>query len=1158
MPQVFDGWRQTAITKLTQMYKIYTKNFGVANRLYDKILLIMRLTTVILIASLVQVSAATFGQRITLNQQNIPLKTALREITRQSGYGFYYDGKVIGDDQKVGINISDAEIGDALKSVLAGLDLTYSIDGKIVSIKKKEEPSFLDKIVARFQEINVWGRVIDENGNLLPGATVKYRDKITRTDFRGEFILKDVTPNELLEVSYIGYVTLQIKAQAVMGNIVLKLSDSKLDEVQVIAYGQTTKRFNVGSVSTLTAKDLERQPVSNVLDALQGQVPGLSITTTGGVPGSRTLAQVRGQNNLGNTPDRVVNTYDQPLLIVDGVPMPLQNNALIGSSFANGGGNSYWSTQTGLSSINGINPLDIESISILKDADATSIYGSQGSNGVILITTKRGKAGKEALSFALNQGFTNPSTTIPMMNTEQYLSMRKEALANSKVTPGLGSDPDLLLFDQNKYTNWMKSFFGGTAHRTDLHFNLSGGSFTDNYLISGGYTRTTYNFPGDMADKRYNLHTSFTHQSNDQRFKLQLGTDYSYNINNNSGTPSALIGFTLTPNFPDLLDATGKPIWSYKGFQYAGYQGNPLATLVRSAVNGTHSLNTHINMTYEILPKLTLGILGGYARMSEDFNTKVPISSQNPLYGPVGNVNYQSRNTDIINIVPQLNFTQPIGKGTLTVLVGGTYKRNYGKDMSALGFGYTSDALLDYLGAAQSTSITNSANYYKYIDVFSRINFRYADKYIINLTANRDGSSNFGPRKRYGNFGSAGAAWIVSEEKWLKNLSFLSFLKLSANVGTSGSDGVAPYQYQPNWRVSSSTPYQTFPGYTPLNPFNPEYAWASNRKFHEQVDLGFFKDRLLLSFTLYQNRAANQLVSYIQPIQTGFNSITTNAPYVVKNSGLEFSIASTNINTKEFRWVTNLNMSRNNNNLASFPNIESSPYASYYVVGKSLNARQLIPYERVNPQTGLFEFRKADGTLTSSPNNTSGFNKVGGDRTVLLDINPKLQGGLGNTFTYKNISLNLFFQYSIQKGNNYLNNIYANSVTSIPGTPLVNLPADILGRQWQKPGDEATLQRFADGFNGADGYMVWNAGNAFAVSTGSFSDASYIRLKTTSLAYSLPTKWMKKAFLKNCSININAQNLFLISGYELGDPETMSLFAIPPQKTVVMGINASF
>lgn len=1130
---------------------------------------IMKLTFIIMTLFLMQVSASTLAQRITLQENNSSLKKVFTEIRKQTGYIVLCQSEQLNSAKPVTIKLDNVSLEDGLKQILEGQNLDFSIEDKSIVIKQKA-PDILDKIkkiVAIPSDIT--GIVTDSAGHPLLGATVSLKETkfYTLTDIKGNFRLSNVPKGKYtLAVTYVGYAKLErvIATDGTPTNLYLVLhpATSQLDQIQIVAYGTTTRRNNIGSIYTVTAAQIEKQPVTNILNALEGQVPGLNITPTSGVPGSRTLAQVRGQNNLASasTSTSVLNTYDQPLFIVDGVPMPLQNQALIGGGFASAAFNGPLGNQTGLSSINGINPLDIESISVLKDADATSIYGSQGSNGVVLITTKRAKAGADALSVTFNQGMTQSTRTTPMMSTQQYLSMRNEGLTNDQLTPDPAYDPDITSFDQNKNTDWVKKFFGGTARYTDLHANLSGGNVNNSYLISGGYTRNTYNFPGDMADNRYTLHSSFTHTSNNKKFKLDFGTDYSYGVNNNSGEPASLVGFTMAPNFPDLLDSNGNPIWSYKGYSYSGgFQKNPLAYLKESASNGTHNLNTHINASYKILPNLTVSLNAGYARTSENFIYALPIGAQDPQYSPTGSSTFSFRNTDVINIIPQINYDKQIGKGKLSVLIGGSYKKNYSTGYDINGSGYTSDELLNSTIGATSYQIDNSASYYKYVDAFARINYNWDGKYIINLTGNRNGSSNFGPGKRYGSFGSAGLGWIFSEENWVRNnLTFLSFAKIAANYGTSGSDGVAPYQYQPNWRVAGSYPYQGLTGYYPVTPMNPVYAWALNKKFNEQIDLGFFHNQLLVNFTLYQNLATNQLVSYLEPIQTGFSGITANAPYQVKNKGWELSINSGNIKAGDFSWAGSLNIYHNTNTLASFPNIENTPYASYYIVGKPLSNIKLIPYEGVNPQTGLFQFKAADGTITSNPKLRSGFNNVGGDETQLVDINPKLQGGFGNTFTYKRLSLYLFFNFSIQKGPNYLYSIYSNSITALPGTPLVNEPAILYGKEWKKPGDQATVQQFIEGNAGSvTDLQASNAAAAFAASTGAFGDASYIRLKTASLSYRLPDSWTKKMALKSCSFYVSGQNLFLITGYKLGDPEALDLFNIPPQRTIVAGINVS-
>jgi TonB-linked SusC/RagA family outer membrane protein len=1121
----------------------------------------MKVTAIILLSACITASATGYTQKVSLSENNVPLEKVFKEIKKQTGFSFFFNEDLLTKATKVTVRVKDVSLQEALEICFKGQPLTYSIIGNTIVVEEIKKVITDEQLNLPPPIIDIKGRIINENGEPVAASiTVKGTQKGSTSNTDGYFELKGVDENATLVITATNIETQEIKVNGKtdLGTISVKIKVSPIDEIQVIGFGTINRRYGTGSVSVVSAKQIETQPVSNILQTLQGQVPGLNIISPNGMPGSRSLAQIRGQNTLANKAENVLTTFDQPLILVDGVPLPLQNQSLMGNTFASAAGASYWQQfSSGLSSLNGINPLDIESVSVLKDADATSIYGSQGSNGVILITTKRAKAGKDVLNISFNSGFNKASRLTPMLNTRQYLDMRNEALTLTGVAANQFADPDLLIFDQERQINWMKEFYGGTSRRTDLHVSLSGGSLSTTYLVSGGFTKETYNFPGDMSNTRYSIHSAFNHKSKNQKFKVDFVTDFSYGDNTASGEPGALIGFTLAPNFPDLLDADGKPVWSYKGYTYGGYQHNPLAAVQRKAKNESYQLNTNLLLSYEILTNLKLSVNAGYGRTSETFYSALPKGTQNPAYMPTGRASFGNRNTDVINIVPQIDYNKSIGKGLLTAMAGGTYKRNYLFGTTVNGYGYTSDALMNSIAGASSIDAANTGSYYKYAGVFGRVNFRWDNKYIINLTGNRDGSSNFGPDKQFGSFGSVGAGWILSEENWLKNFSpVLSFVKLSANYGTSGSDGVAPYQYQSNWRRAGSNTYQGLPGYNPINPLNPEYAWASNKKFTQQIDLGFFADRLLINFGLYQNRSNNQLVSYLQPIQTGFPSIVTNAPYEVTNNGWEVTISTNNVTRKDFRWTTSMNLSQNHNKLASFPDIASSPYASYYVVGQSLFAKQLVPFAGVNAQTGLFEFYKADGTKSSLINNASGFNKVGGDLTQLLELMPKLQGGLTNTITWKTLTFSFLLQFCVQDGPNYLRNIYSGP-GMIPGTPLVNQPVALLDGLWHKPGDVAITQRLNSGFSGANGFNVYLAGNAFTSSTGAYSDASYIRMKNVSLSYSLPEKWTKRLFMKGCSLYGNAQNLFLITGYKVGDPETLNIYTIPPQRTVVLGINVN-
>jgi TonB-linked SusC/RagA family outer membrane protein len=1153
--------------------------------LLTKTMRVMKLTALFILFFCLHVSAKLSSQTVTLSLKDVPVQKVLQQVMFQTGVSIVYNDSLFADLHPVSIHVKNATVNDVLDVCLAGRDLSYDYKGNIIVIRPFAAP------VRNFMDIAIRGRVVDENGQPLAGASVTVKKSKNSIITNADGIFNSiVSTGDILVISFIGYDPVEYKVTPAVAttigqksdrgqrvqidlsvyvdiSIVLKKSNSPLDEVRVIAYGQDTKRFSTGSVSTVSAKEIQDQPVTNLFQALQGRVPGMVVTSMSGAPGSMTVMQIRGQNSLASNPNDFLHHLDQPLYIIDGVPLSVQNTALPGgglsasnpSTFAGGGLMQY---QTGLSPINGINPADIESISVLKDADATSIYGSQGSNGVVLITTKRGKGGPDKVDIFVNSGPTTASRTVPMMNTLQYLEMRKEALRNSGISPNEFSDPDLLVFDQGKYTNWMKKFYGDVAVHTDVHASVSGGNEFNNYLVSGGYTRDTYNYPGDFAENRFSLHTSFFHSSVDRRFSINFGTDYSYDQNNTSaGTINVFAGFTMAPNFPDLLNDKGNLQWSYKGVNFNNFQGNALSYTKQPENVGIRTFNSHLALKYQLFPSLSIGVNAGYNRISEHDYAAVPIAAQNPMYGAVGQASFLDQNNDAIIIEPQLNFNRGIGKGVLSILLGGTYKKTTSDRINVTAGPYYSDALLTSIAASGTPPIvTNQADYYKYTAGFGRINYIWDGKYIVNVTGNRNGSSNFGPGKQFGNFGSAGLGWILTEEAGIREaLPFITFAKVSVNYGTSGSDGVAPYQYQPNWAVAGSTGdgYQGLPGLNPINPLNPVYAWSLNKKGNVALDLGFFKDRLLLNVSGYRNRSVDQLVSYAQPIQTGFSYVIANAPYEVTNKGVELSITSRNVIKNNFQWTTSFNVSHNENVLSSFPDIITSPYAGIYVVGKSVQTKILLPYVKVDPQTGVYQFRNKAGDVNPYANSNSAYNNTGGDATETVDLNPALTGGLNNSFSYKGFTLSVFLQFAKQHGTNFLYSMYSNFNTLLVGQPLTNAPEAMLDR-WQKPGDDARFQRFSGGFYSAEDGQAYGAATFFSRSTGAYSDASYIRLKNVAISYQLPSPLLKKLFLQSCIFYVKAQNLFLITDYELGDPETMNVFGIPPQRTIVAGINLNF
>jgi len=1149
------------------MYKFYSK-ISVQPPGYSvkKILLIMKLTTLLLITVIMQVSANSFAQKVTLSEKNAPLIDVFNQIRIQTGYDFAFTATTLKDAKPVSIDVKNVELTEVLKKIFEGQPLDYSIENNSVVVSRKE-PSFFDNVkegVAKVfsQPADITGRVIDSLGQPLAGATVNLKETkyYTITDNRGSFSFPSVPQGKYtLIVTYVGYARLErnieIGGSTLNMVLVLRTASSALDQVQVIAYGTESKRFSVGSVASVNAQDIEKQPVTNPLLALEGQAPGVAVTATNGVPGSTVLVQVRGQNTLGSG-TLGLKPYDQPLFIVDGVPSATGNanisqlsNLAASQEFSGG-----ISQATGISPFNDINPNDIESITILKDADATSIYGSQGANGVVLITTKKGKPGKTTFDLNVNSQFNEAAVPVQLLNTQEYLQFRKDAFAADGFTPSNNPRnfqtyaPDLTIYDQNRYTNWEKIIAGKTTNNTDVHASVSGGTANNTFLVSGGFTRSDYNYPGDFADQRFTLHSSLHNTSADKRFTLDLVTDYGYDQNNSAAFGGSQ-NVILPPNLPSLIDPAGNLIWNYNGVPLTSQ--NFYATLKQPTNLASFNFNSSLNFNYQILQGLTIGANVGYSRNTATEHSIDPATAQNPTFVN-SRASFANNSAQIINIEPQLNYNKSIGQGVLTVLLGGTYKKNSISSLETNGYGYTNDNFLGSIDGAATTNSYDNSNIVKYVAAFARLKYIYDQKYIIEFSGRRDGSSNFGPGRQFGNFGSIGAGWIFSEEKAFKEaLPFFSFGKLSGSYGTTGGDASKAYSYQALYQTISYIPaFQNIRQSYPFNLYNPDFSWATKKSLNLALDFGFFNNRLLLNATYYRDREGDQLVDYPLPAQAGFGTVYGNLNAVVQNQGWEFSAISTNIKTTNFNWTSNFNITFNRNKLLAFPNLASSSYAQQYIIGQPTSIVYGYRYKDVNPTTGLFEFYAANGTVTSNPN--FGTAAQGGDEVPIANRELKYMGGFGNTFTYKRFSLYVFCQFSSGEEPNYLSGVY--SPFAIPGM-MNNVPEYILGKYWTAPGENATLQRLASGYSSRS----ISSEGAFTQSSGIYSNDTYLRVKTAALSYSLPDALLKKVHIQRASIYVNAQNLFTITNYKVGDPEQPGSYtAFPLQRIVAFGLNLKF
>jgi len=601
----------------------------------------------------------------------------------------------------------------------------------------------------------------------------------------------------------------------------------------------------------------------------------------------------------------------------------------------------------------------------------------------------------------------------------------------------------------------------------------------------------------------------------------------------------------LTPNLPDLRDPAGNLLWSYEGLDLTSYQF--YASLLKTTKLQNYNYNSALHLSYKILSSLTIATNMGYNRNMTNENSIEPASAQNPSY-MLRQSNFSDNNFQTLNIEPQLTYNKSFGKGVLNAIFGATYKKNTTASTYLTGTGYSNDNFLGSINGAAKILANDEGSIYRYNAGFARINYIHDQKYILNLTGRRDGSSNFGPGNQFGNFGSIGAGWIFSEEHLFKSLfPVLSFAKLSASYGSSGSDGIQAYQYQALYKPITFVP--AFQGISPSHPYNlynPDYSWALKKSLNLSLDLGFFKDRVILNATYYRNREGNQLVNYPLPIQSGMSSVLGNLDAVVQNQGPEFSVNSTNIKREHFTWRSNFNLSYNRNKLLAFPNLEYSSYNTFYAIGQPTTVVYGYRYKGVNPATGLFEYYKNNGEVSTNPK--YGQAAEGGDMVAIADQQIKFMGGFGNTITYKQFNFFIFCQFSSQNVKNYLAEVYGSKLIG----QMSNQPLAVWDNYWKAEGDISTLQRLGSGYSSSSTTSALK----FPQSSGVYSDISYLRVKTVSVAYEIPQTWAHKMHLKGGSIFVNAQNLLTFTNSKVGDPEQPSSFsAFPIQRIVALGLN---
>jgi len=1052
--------------------------------------------------------------KVTTELDHESLSNLFQQIQRQTSLTFAFIPNEISPYNNITLAKGTRSVKATLELAFYGTGLGYEQvnSSVIISVGATSASASVEASASVIQ-----GTVKDNEGAAMPGVNivVKGTTSGTTTDGDGRFVI-DARASDILVFSFIGYKPQEVEVGARSSiDIVLESDIEALKEVVVNAgYYQTTDKMKTGSIVRVDAKDIGTQPVTSLLMALQGRMAGVDVTPQNGVPGSAVKIQIRGLNSLRMGGDD--GNGNIPLYIVDGVPIDSRPLTPVSSTLVG----------EGFDPLSTINPSNIESIEVLKDADATAIYGSRGANGVVLITTKRAaKVEKTNLEFGVYKGVGRVYRRMELLDTKHYLEMRREAFANDGSLPGsIFPDNDLLQWDTTRYTDWQKKLIGGTANILDAQLAISGGGATTSFRISGGLHKEGLVFPGDFGYHKLNGGVSLNHLSSNQKFKGTLSINYG--IDNNKlfdDTEVMNSALTLAPNAPELYTPTGELNWENSTWI------NPLSGFRKTYNVVNNNLIANSNLSYDVIKGLTFKVNLGYTNLDATESARYPISANDPAFSAysTGSTADGGNKRQSWIVEPQIMFHRNFNNGELSIVGGSTWQSSTYQSQSYIGEGYTSDVLLGNIKAANSvTFVRNEKSEYRYTALFGRIGYNLDGKYFINFTGRRDGSSRFGPNNRFANFGALGVAWVFSNENFIQdNLPFLNFSKIRASYGTTGNDQIGDYKFY-NTYLLGNNKYQNIPSLYPKSLYNPNFAWEVTKKFELALEFSVIDNRISAEIDWYRNTSSNQLIQYTLPFTTGFQSVLSNLNAKVQNAGWEIAVRGDNIVSDRFKWNTSINFSLPQNKLVEFPNIEKSPYAALYSIGEPLSIVKLYKLLGVNKETGLYEFQdeNGDGSMDDQ------------DKLQYVNYGKVWYAGITNSFRYKSFELNFLIQLAKQNVQNY----------SYPWPGMqANQPAEVMDR-WQTDNNIGRFQRFNQDFSSASTYYQ------FINSTGIVGNGSFIRLKTASFSYQIPEVFCAKLKLQSARLYIQGQNIFTITKYKGLDPESGS--ALPPLRMLTTGI----
>ncbi len=1055
------------------------------------------------------------GERIiTYTAQRIRIKDFFEAVWEQTKLQAFYNDEQLDSYEIISVDFRSIPLDKALAKLLNKRGLTWSYrKGTFVIFPVKENS---DTALTKIEGANtrsVAGIVCDEKMRPLPGVSV-FTDTVGGvTDEHGKFQLADVKRGSMLQVRKSGYKPMLLSSYA--DSISIQLF-ALVAPLQLINVSGVQQRQLTAAISVIGEKDIETQPVSNVLSILQGRIPGLYINQTTGLPGGGYNIRLRGRNSIESVFD--------PLILVDGVPLPPIS---LSNHFDKSRGVDIMPVANiAASPLNLLSIHDIASIEVLKDADATALYGGKGANGIIAITSKTPKPGERSATVNVYSGIGQATKMIQLLDSKQYTAMRRRAITNENDTILPTRDYDIALWDTTRYTDWQKKMIGGTAHITDGSFEIKRGGQNWFWRGSGLYRAESTVYPSPKFNYRKGSVRGQVNY-NSKTDKLKIAASVSYVADRNVLPAQDLTSFSTTPPTTPVLYAAGEPKF------VNNFANNPYVYLLQTSTEKSSNWQGFIKTMYALNADWQLKADFGLNHMENRQVQVYPKRSFNPAdsiprgYSNFLDSRFQTRTLDVSSYwKKQFNNTK------VSFLIG---SRLFWDDLLKDGIQayFTKDAFLSIRSAAADTmhlysSIPKRNSYYE--SVYSRMEVKSKDKYILTITGSRDKSDRIANRRYDAIFGTVAAAWIFSRERWFNDSSFFSYGRLRGSWGYSGND-----QYQEQDEREHQLQLNKLP-VSLRESLARAPRWEKIRKAEIAVEMGFLEDKIIGTICYYNNRSSHQLLTAWDSTAPDIR-IPVNYPAIIVNSGIEVDVAAKWFRSGRIHMNSSINLSFPRTKVLDFPHIEELSFQNFYSNGAPLDVEMTYGLVGVDVGTGLYKF--TDG---SNPDSI----KI---KRYPKSLVPVFYGGFQHNIAYKGFQLSILFRFARQNNYNYTFGL----APQAPGT-MYNQPISILN-SWQREGDNVPVQRYTDS-------TVTDAGRLYNMAQSSdqrISTVNYLRLQSLMLGYQWSTKFLKRIKVSSCRLYLQGINLFTITNYKGRDPElTTSEDVYPSLRIMTAGMQVYF